>query len=141
MLGDRIDEGAAVEALLGEPALQRRKDPRQFRLRVAAAVFHRADEPFPPRLAFAFQHGVDEVGLRSEQFVERGLGGAGLVDDGIDPGGVDAVLAEQMRRRAEQASARGFFVACGELLFLRNRFAHVRQLIEPRRIHQAASLR
>jgi hypothetical protein len=46
-----------------------------------------------------------------------------------------------MRRRAEQPPARGFFIACGELLFLRNRSAHARQLIEPRRIHQVASLR
>ena len=112
VLGDRVDEGAAVEAFLAEPALQRRKNPLQLRLRVAAAIFHRADEPFAPRLAFALQHGMHEVGLRSEQFVERGLGGAGLVDDGVDAGGVDAVLAEQMRRRAEQATARGLLVAC-----------------------------
>ena len=68
-------------------------------------------------------------------------GGAGFIDDGVDAGGVDAVLAKQMRRRAEQAVARGFLVARGNMLLLRNRFGHARQLIEPPPNHQAASLR
>jgi hypothetical protein len=37
VLGDRVDEGAAVEAFLAKPALQRGKDPRELGLRIAAA--------------------------------------------------------------------------------------------------------
>jgi hypothetical protein len=57
---------------------------------------------------------MHEIGFRAEQFVERGLGRARLVDDGVDAGGVDAVLAEQMRRRVEQPSARGLIIAGGQ---------------------------
>ena len=113
VFGDGIDERAAVETFLAEPALQRGKDPRQFRLRIAAARLDGRDEPLTPLLAFALKHRVHEIGFRAEQFVERGLRRAGLVDDGVDAGGVDAVLAEQVRRRVEQAPARGFFIACG----------------------------
>ncbi|MBA7486352.1 hypothetical protein ES707_21910 [subsurface metagenome] len=118
VLGDRIDEGAAVEAVLAEPCFQGREDARQLGLCIAAARLDGADEPFAPLLAFAFQHGVHEIGFRAEQFVERGLRGAGFIDDGVDAGGVDAVLAEQTRRRAEQTSARGLIVGGSERLFL-----------------------
>ena len=97
---------------------------------IAAAGFDGADEPFTPLFAFALQHGMHEVGLRAEQLVERGLRGAGFVDDGVDAGGVDAVLAEQPRRRTQQTSARGFIVGGNECrcAFLpRKRFAHARQ--------------
>jgi hypothetical protein len=128
VLGDGIDEGTAVEAFLAEPALQRGKDARQFCLRTAAAGFDRVDEPFAPLLALGLQHGMHQVGFRSEQLVERGLGGAGLVDDGVDAGGVDAVLAEQPRRGSEQASARGLVVAgsgtSDDGTLLRSRLAH-----------------
>ena len=124
MLGDCVNERAAVETFLAKPALQCRKDSRQLRLRVAAAGFDRADELFAPLLAFAFQHGMHEVGLRSEQFIERGLGGPGFMDDGVDAGGVDSVLAEQVCGRIEKAAARRLFVAackrCGDGLPLRN---------------------
>ncbi len=66
VFADRIDEGAAVKSILAEPAFQRRKDSREFGLRVAAALFHRADEPFPPLLAFTLQHGMHEIGFRAE---------------------------------------------------------------------------
>src|SRR5207237_4312399 len=112
VLGDSIDEGATVEALLAEPAFERREDPRQLLLGIAAAGLDGADEPFAPLLAFALEHRMHEIGFRSEQFVERGLGGTGFVDDRIDSGGVDAVLAEQIRRAAEQAPARGLIIAC-----------------------------
>ncbi len=114
VLADCVDERAAVEALFAEPALQRRKDPRQFHLRVAAAGFDGRDEPFAPLLAFVLQHRMHQIGLRPEQFVERGLRGAGFIDDGVDAGGVDAVFAEQVRRRVEQPPARGFLIACGK---------------------------
>jgi len=39
---------------------------------------------------------------------------ASLVDDGVDAGGVDAVLANRLRGRTEQASRGGFFIACGQ---------------------------
>ena len=123
VFADRVDEGAAVKSLLAEPAFQRRKDSREFCLRVAAALFHRADEPFAPLLAFALQHGMHEIGFRAEQFVERGFCSAGFVDDGVDAGGVDAVLAKQMRRCAEQAPARQLVVAgngAGGRLLLRS---------------------
>jgi hypothetical protein len=113
VLADGVDERAAVETFLAEPALQRRKDSRQFHLRPTAAGFDGADEPFAPLLAFALQHRVHQVGLGAEQFVERGLGRTGFVDDGVDAGRVDAVLAEQPCRRVEQAFARGIFIARG----------------------------
>src|SRR5579872_274144 len=111
MLADGIDEGAAVEALLAEPALQRREDPRQLGLRIAAAGLHCADEPFAPLLALVLEHRMHEVGLGAEQLVERRLRSTRLIDDRVDPGGVDAVLAEQMRRCGKQSAARRFIVA------------------------------
>jgi hypothetical protein len=64
VFGDRIDEGTAVETLLAEPALQRRKDPRQLGLRIAAAGLDGADEPFAPRLAFAAKRSVGALSAR-----------------------------------------------------------------------------
>src|SRR5579872_5697546 len=53
---------------------------------------------------------VHEVVLRSEQFVERRLRGAGFVDDGVDAGGIDAVFAEEAGCGVQQASARRFVI-------------------------------
>ena len=66
VFGDRIDEGAAVEAIPAESGLEGGEDAHQLRLGVAAAGFDGADEPFAPLLAFALQHGRNEVGLRAE---------------------------------------------------------------------------
>src|SRR5262249_37408882 len=112
--------GTAVEALIAEPALQRREDPRELRFGVAAALLDRADEPFTPLPAFAFQHRMNEIGLRAEQFVERGFRSTGFLDDGVDAGGVDAVLAERMGRCGEEAAACGLIVAGSDGFFLRS---------------------
>src|SRR3984885_12231419 len=58
VFADRVDEGAAVEAFLTEPVFQRRENPREFRLRAAAAGLDGADEPFTPLLAFGLKHDV-----------------------------------------------------------------------------------
>src|SRR6478672_6788457 len=111
---DGIDEGAAIETFLAEPILQGGKNPREFFLGTAAAGFDRIDEPVAPLLALGLQHHMHQIGFRAEQFVERGLGGAGFIDDGVDAGRVYSVLAEQSRRGGEQTAARGLVIAAGE---------------------------
>src|SRR6266404_133040 len=109
-----IDEGAAIETFLAKPILQRRKNPREFCLGTASVGFDRIDEPVAPLLALGLQHHVHQIGFRSKQFVERGLRGAGFVDDGVNAGRVYSILAEQVCRGAEQTPARGLVIAASE---------------------------
>src|SRR4029450_754076 len=109
-----IDEGAAIETLLAEPILQRRENRRQFFLGTAAAGFDGTDEPVAPLLALGLQNHMYQIGFRSKQVVERGLGGAGFVDGGVDAGRVSSVPAEQPRRGGEQPAARGLVIAPSE---------------------------
>ncbi len=57
---------------------------------------------------------MHQIGFRAEQLVQRGLRGAGFVDDGVDAGRVYSVLAEQPRRGGEQTAARGLVIAASE---------------------------
>ena len=121
VLADGVDEGAAVEAILAEPVFSAGKMRVSFACASPPPVSMRADEPFAPLLALALQHRLHQVGLRTEQFVQRGLGGAGLVDDGVDAGGVDSVSCRTAASPHSSRRPRADFIAGGSrAVLLRN---------------------
>lgn len=106
VLGDGVDKRAAVEPLLPEPLAEEGEDRQQACARVRPGLCRRGDEPVAPDLTLGAENRLDEMLLRAEQLVERGLGGAGFLDDGVDADCVDAALAEQVGRRGDQPAAR-----------------------------------
>jgi hypothetical protein len=115
-LEHHVDERAALEPLLGEPAGERVEDREQaLGGRRAAALGLGLQPGARPQLVAALEEREDQVVLRGEVAVERHLRDAALGDDPVDADRARPVPAEQVVRRVEdpfacgRPSARGRF--------------------------------
>src|SRR3954447_3441256 len=114
-LEHHVDERAALEVRLAEPAVER-VEHREQALCGAAAATRLALEPLVrPALGAAVEEREDQLVLRGEVAVERHLRDAALRDDPIDADGAGAVTAEELVCSVEDPLAGGLTPGGGRL--------------------------
>ena len=102
----RVDERAAAEALAGATLCQHLEDRIDPLHRRPSAARQFLLDVLTPLVTAALQVAGDQVVLRGEVGVERGLGRPGAGDDLVDADGVDARASRRARRR-RRGCARG----------------------------------